>query len=425
MSQRKLPSWYHADDVRRTVIHAVSKNIKTDTIATVLREHEFDGLSETRIKSIIEAIPVNDSPKTNIDIRLSQSPSTDATPRNPLANQFSVDDLAYLSTREAARMIGLALEQFDGNTVRLSETQSVETDLIWNRQHVSIAVKIIPACDTVGSDQVHGLVDGKVVPEEMRSPSEIIIVTCGEYSEDALKLAGKNGIHMYDGGHIEEWLRRAKIPQDAVGTVLEAGETHDGPMTDLVEIAPIPDPRKTVDPLEVDRAFNVSNELTGKNRNPKSGSDTGPSKDDPVSGISPTEKEPPSSSNPPSGETETLYADPNEDGDYDAFDRFVGELSSETQSTDTTDQNPQHRDQPNNNTSQSSTDSDPTPSDEPIERKELLFDILDMKTQGGDTLSRQDVQELATYPIDQYVAEFGSLTAALATVDIELEGDTQ
>jgi len=43
---------------------------------------------------------------------------------------------------------------------------------------------------------------------------------------------------MYDGGHIEEWLRRAKIPQDAVGTVLEAGETHDGPMTDLVEIAP-------------------------------------------------------------------------------------------------------------------------------------------------------------------------------------------
>jgi len=69
---------------------------------------------------------------------------------------------------------------------------------------------------------------------------------------------------MYDGGHIEEWLRRAKIPQDAVGTVLEAGETHDGPMTDLVEIAPIPDPRKTVDPLEVDRAFNVSNELTGK-----------------------------------------------------------------------------------------------------------------------------------------------------------------
>jgi len=66
--------------------------------------------------------------KTNIDIRLSQSPSTDATPRNPLANQFSVDDLAYLSTREAARMIGLALEQFDGNTVRLSETQSVETD---------------------------------------------------------------------------------------------------------------------------------------------------------------------------------------------------------------------------------------------------------------------------------------------------------
>jgi len=31
-----------------------------------------------------------------------------------------------------------------------------------------------------------------------------------------------------------------------------------------------------------------------------------------------------------------------------------------------------------------------------------------MKTQGGDTLSRQDVQELATYPIDQYVAEFGS-----------------
>lgn len=425
MSKRTLPSWYHPADVRRTVTHAVSANIQTEKITTVLRDQEFDGLSETRVKSIIEAIPASEGKETNTGIRLSQSPSTDASARPSLANQCSVDDLEYLSTREAARVVGLALEQFDGNTVRPSQTQSVEPDLIWNRQYMTVAVKVIPASVTVGPDNIQGLVDGEVVPEDMRSPSEIIIATAGVFSEDAVELAGKNDIRLYDGGHVEEWLRRARIPQDAVGTVLEAGETHDGPLSDLVDIAPIPEPRKMDDPLEVDRAFDVSNEVTGTSGHPRSGSGTDPSTEDPKAGISPTGAESPSSSDPSSGQTETLYADPDEDGDYDAFDRFVGELSSETQSTDRTDQSSQNRDQPNNNTSQSSTDSDPTPNDEPIERKELLFDILDMKKQGGATLSRQDVQELATYQIDQYVAEFGSLAAALATVDIELEGDSQ
>ena len=38
----------------------------------------------------------------------------------------------------------------------------------------------------------------------------------------------------------------------AVGTLLEDGESHDGPLTDLVEVPPIPAPRKYVDPLEID-----------------------------------------------------------------------------------------------------------------------------------------------------------------------------
>jgi len=52
---------------------------------------------------------------------------------------------------------------------------------------------------------------------------------------------------------------------DAVGTVLEDGENHDGPLTDLVEIPPIPSPRKETDPLEIKRAFALEALATGPN----------------------------------------------------------------------------------------------------------------------------------------------------------------
>jgi len=58
------------------------------------------------------------------------------------------------------------------------------------------------------------------------------------------KYAAKHDILCFDAGHVEEWFRRARIPMDAVGTVLEDGENHDGPLTDLVEIPPIPSPVK-------------------------------------------------------------------------------------------------------------------------------------------------------------------------------------
>jgi len=242
--------------------------------------------------------------------------------------QLAVSDLEYLSDREAARLVGLALEQFDGNTVRPPGATNVESDLVWHRQYMTVAFRLvtIPSGE-VRASHIDALLEGTVVSSETRSPSQLAIVTNQTYTEETLEYAAKHDILCFDAGHVEEWFRRARIPMDAVGTVLEDGENHDGPLTDLVEIPPIPSPRKETDPLEIKRAFALEALATGPNtgttaaegteapQQPSGKLDRTTARDDPLGGTQST-----------AGETGTLYADPDEDGDYDAFDDYLKDI---------------------------------------------------------------------------------------------------
>jgi hypothetical protein len=232
-------------------------------------------------------------------------------------------DFEYFSPREAARVLGIILELFDGNTVRPPETASAETDLIWHRQHGTVALRIVPlAGGSVGASHIQALTEGTIVPPETRSPSRQLIVTNRGFTDEATEAAAAHDIDCFDGGQLEELVRRARIPMDVVGTILEEGEVHDGPMTDLVEVSPIPEPRRVDDPLSVPPAFDTST-LTDDNEGETGNGTTS----EPASPGQPTTDENPLTDSPSgSGKTGVLYAEPTEDGDYDAFDNYLEDL---------------------------------------------------------------------------------------------------
>lgn len=476
-------SWYDPDDVRATVADGKKNNIGTGRIAGYLAEREFDDIPPSRVQRIVERISAAENDSTT-DIDLTQPGATDAAPRDSVTKRLAVGDFEYVSNREAARLLGLALEQFDGNTVRPPGATQVETDLVWHRQHMTVAFRIVPTpSGTVDTSHVNALLDGTVVPDDIRSPSKLAIVTNRAFTDEALDLASEHDIHCFDAGHVEEWLRRARIPMDAVGTVLEDGESHDGPLTDLVELPPIPKPRKSADPLEINRAFDIESLTThaeegdppvtdGPTGGDRGQEGTGPgratARDDPLGGTQ-----------SPSGETGTLYADPDEDGDFDAFDRFVDDIkddkqqskSADDESTETGSETSSSSDdgdtETGSGTSGSSDDEDTkrgskissssayevagtaseisnssgdedtevteasSSSDEEFvtyantDRKELVFDLLDAKKNADELMSWKDVRTHGSYPVEYYQKEFGSLANALDTVGIDYTGELE
>ena len=424
MSSEQSLSWYEPGNIRATVENGVAENVPKSRIAEYLAARELTDTPPSRVQRIVERMPASEdaSPAT---VDFSQPEATGAEPRDSVPYQLAVNDLEYLSNREAARLIGVALEQFDGNTVRPPGATQVETDLVWHRQHATVALRIVPTLSgTVDTRHVDALLNGTVVPDDVRSPSELAIVTNRSFTEEALALAEEHGIHCFDAGHVEEWFRRARIPMAAAGTLLEDGESHDGPLTDLVELTPIPAPRKSVDPLEIDRAFDIGSlttpaeedttsatgERTESNEGEQNtGLDRSTARDDPLGGTQ-----------SPSGETGTLYADPNEDGDLEAFDRFIDDIDDKNQqSRSTADEDSTATDGESSGVAAQRT----TYTD--IDRKELLSDLLEAKQDAGELQSWKDVETHGSYPVEYYQKTFGSLANAIAAIDVDYTGESQ
>ncbi|WP_256301674.1 hypothetical protein [Haloarchaeobius salinus] len=307
MSRRgDAPTWYSPGEVQSTVRRALSNNVDLEKIVSVLGERELDNVQHSRVEAIIENVSEN-TEEASIKPHLSQPPSTKAEPREVRGRRLSADDFEFFSNREAARVLGLVLESFDGNTLRMGPHDQVESDLVWNRQGGTIALLIVPTTEeAVDSHQVDALLEGQTVPEDRRSPSELAVVTNGSFTDQALGYAETNDIRCYDGGHLEAWLQRVLVPMDAVGTVLEEGEDHDGPILEIVDIPSIPAPRATIAPLEIEPVFEV--EMGEEEPGPKGRL----GRDDPLKGT-----------DPDTGQTGTLYADPEEDGEYGAFEDYL------------------------------------------------------------------------------------------------------
>lgn len=318
-------SWYDSESIAESIRNGLDRNLKPGKVAKHLAEHGFEHISEARLRRIIDAMPSETKATEQTHAQLSQPPETEATPRAQHHRELMTGDFEYFSPREAARVLGVVLELFGGNTVRPPETTSTETDLIWHRQQRTVALRIVPlASGSVGANHIQALVEGTTVPPETRSPSRQVVVTNRGFTDEAMDAATTHNIHCFNGGQLEELVRRAKLPMSAVGTALEDGEAHDGPMTDLVDVSPIPEPRRTGDPLNVPPAFDAS-ALASEDGEPDGTEVTSepPSPGRPTTDDNPLTR---TGTQPAPGETGTLYADPAEDGDYAAFENYLEEL---------------------------------------------------------------------------------------------------
>ncbi len=250
----------------QAVIDAIDgeSDLPESRIQTVIEA--IDGETDipaNRVQAVIETIDVESGGEDGNLTPLSQSPLTEASPRPAPSRRLGVDDVAYLSTREFARVLGLTLEQFDGNTVRPLANEAVEVDLFWNRQHRTLGIRTVTSTgEIVGENHITPLLEGRTTSEVTQSPSALLVVTNGTFSDQAEQIAENNDIGLFEGGHLEQWFRRALIPFDAVGAVLEEGENHDGPLDKLVALPTPPEPRCGVDPLELERVSEMQTETT-------------------------------------------------------------------------------------------------------------------------------------------------------------------
>lgn len=420
MTQSKeIPEWYVEGDIAASVRKARESGAATSSIVWGLEEAKFDGISQQRIKSIIDSIPANEPDEDGISLPLSQAPSTETSPREPTTRIVSVTDIPYLSTREAARVVGLALEQFDGNTVRPAANELTECDLYWNRQRQTIGLRVVPTtAETIGAEHVLALSEGVTTIEDTQNPSELVVVTNGMFTDEAKKAATDNDIYCFDAGHLEAWLRRAKITREALGTVLEVGEDHDGPLDELVELSGIPSPIAS-DPLTIERAIeeavipNMAEATTEKHS-----AEPGSAKDDEsaTTGESASVIEEKSK---PTGETGVLYADPSEDGDFDVFDEVIDGLKNGESDKDAED---------SDESEEETTSSDKSPEESPtspedVPKKELLFELIDISTVAGEPITQRDVRKHGSYPISIYEEEFGSLAGALEAANLKTDSE--
>lgn len=316
MSQGSIPDWFVEGSVEQTVQKARAAGVPRDTTVETLAEHAFDGLRDERVTNIVEAISDNPGATEDGAGYLSQSPSATTEPRATPPRRFSVDDVEYLSDAELARVLGLALEQFGGEST-LTPGDESRLDLYWSRDETTVGIRTaVSAGTTVDIQAVERLTGGRTTSPTGASPDSVVVTTDDVVAAETVEAASAAGLAVIDRGQLETVFERAALPAAAVGTVLEEGATHDGALTELVDLDGVPEPRRTIEAGETKTAAEIDVRTRAKRMEPE---DT---PDQPTD--SSTEPMTPNDGvSPPAGETGVLYADPEEDGDYDAFDDFA------------------------------------------------------------------------------------------------------
>lgn len=319
---RDRPEWFVDRDVEQTVQRARAADVPEERVVETLAEHAFDGLRDERITNIVERVP-DDRRTTDGGIAgLSQSPSATAEPREIPPRRFSVDDVEYLSDAEFARVLGLALEQFGGESIRTADESPL--DLYWSRDETTVGIRAATSTsNTVDARSVETLTNGTATSPDRISPDSVVLTTDDDVPAATVETATEAGIAVIDRGQLETVFERAALPAAAVGTVLEDGATHDGPLAELVDLDSVPEPRRTIEAGATRTAAEIDVERGSIDPISSEGSDGDPDQPTDTS-TGPTT--PNDGTSPPPGETGVLYADPDEDGDYDAFDEFTEEI---------------------------------------------------------------------------------------------------
>lgn len=311
MSRSLNPEWYHSGDVPATIRDAVhTSSVSTQTIVDVLMREELDAPRD-RVHRLVKSArdrvtAADDGPTHDLD-----------DPRPNPSRFVDSDDVSYLGTSDFATVLGVALSRYEG-AFRTPETvDGVAVDMYWNRQYTTVGFRTIPrSLDApVEREDIEPLVNGETTPTTGRSPSTLGVVTSAGFTSFARDYADEHDIRLFDPGHLTRWFKDARLTHDVLGTLLEGGDLSEDELTELVDtLPPVPDAVRGADPLrELSDGF-------------WSGTDDGRTIETDVDRPIPVADPQPSP-----GEKGTLYADPTDDGDYDALGRFMTELQEDEQ----------------------------------------------------------------------------------------------
>lgn len=322
-------AWWAKETVQKTLHSASELSISKEKIVAYLEE-EFSDVGDRRIQAIIDAgLPDYDEPDDP-----PYPESTEQSPRGLEPRHLDVVDTAYLSDRELARVVAAGLQRVQGTARAVTET-GLAVDVIWNRSHTTAALRTV-SCDrdaSVGEDVIQDVIEGDVAPESGRAPSTVAVVTNGTYTEAAERVATAGDVHLVAGGQLQRWFSLFRLTPDLYGPILEEGELVETDTDELLDEAPtLPRTLRDVDlfdlsgeslPATPESTIRPeSDRLNGSNTG-GSGSGSGGTKTGGGSSSGRAGGVPVPDPEPEPGEYGRLYADPEEDGDYDAIDRLL------------------------------------------------------------------------------------------------------
>ena len=352
-------TWYREGPLVTIVHEAVSSNATRSEIVNVLSENRFSDMSRRRVESIVAGAVERRTPEPG-KASPSQPTRSDGRPRSVPTRFIDYGDIEHLGNREFSRLLGLTFERFAGNTV---SPLLDAVDLLWHRQYDTVGVRVVAAQDAEQTlDAIEVISTEDTNPPDTRAPSRLVVVTAAAIDEELTAAASDANVELCGRRQVAHWLRIVQLPPSAYGPLLEEGEQSSFDTDSILDkLPPLPSRVEARDPLALDSSrdtvdieqwtlerdgydktvqsasFAEADQGAGSSVTAASGTGSTTTSVEPNTDGTSTAEENPSigiekpdfDAQPAEGEFGHLYADPDEDGDFDGIDAWVDGLGQE------------------------------------------------------------------------------------------------
>jgi hypothetical protein len=329
MSQLRDQSWYEPGNVEQSLRAAFQRDeVTANEIVDVLGEHELDA-SRDRILEMVETTRQQFTNTSNDS--LLPTPSLDGTRENQ-ARFITLDDLEYLGSRDVAYLVGIMLSRFEGSFQVPELVDKKAADLLWTRSDTTVGfwLEWRPNRTPVDKADIQSVVNDATQSASDEKFSEIAIISNAGFSDQARKLASEHDIACCGPKCLRRWCQDTQITNTVAGEILDGENKSNEDIKEILnQLPPLPASLPTQDPLKPV----TKTEWTTSTLGEKIISGDGTSEKDQTESAPPSQSgvsEPEPASEP--GQKGVLYADPEDDGDFDAFNRFANDLAEEDDS---------------------------------------------------------------------------------------------
>lgn len=312
MSDNEGPSWYIPGDVSGSIEAAtVESAVYEEHIIDVLQAHELDA-PRSRIRAVVTSTRDR---LTERDATSTENKTPLEEPRSVQSRFFDVDDAAYLGRRDLATILGITLSRYGGSFSLIDPEADSVLALRWNKQHTTVGFHVCPRPnqEPLNVEHVTALSEGTIDTESGRSPAQLALVGPTVATEKARAVADDHDIIIVDAAVLRRWFSEVQLTPAFVERILETETAeHDELERFISELEPMPAVIQNRDPLDVSLSQSpIETEISSAT-------------------VSVDKAIPVADEQPDPGTHGELYADPSDDGDFDAFDRFIDNLQEDS-----------------------------------------------------------------------------------------------